>query len=121
MQLFLGVSLRSESHKDHDDAVACLTCVEPTSDSIRVGITSGHIMIFDSETGHLLTWFHPFYETLSLTLINSPGPSGTEQGYVISTGKGLRHDGLDPVCELSAERVTEIPREDTNRTVSELE
>ena len=86
-----------------------------------MGIANGHIMIFDSETGHLLTWFHPFDETRSLTLINSPGPCGTEQVYVISTGKGLRQDGLGPVCELSAERVTEILREDTNRKVSEPE
>ena len=78
-------------------------------------------MIFDSETGLLLTWFRPFDETRSLTVINSPGPCGTEQGYVVSTGKGLRPDGLGPVCELSAERVTEIPREDTNRKVSEPE
>ena len=74
--------------------------------SIWVGIANGHIMIFDSETEHLLTWFHPFDETRSLTVINSPGPCGTEQGYVISTGKGLRPDGLGPVCELLAERVT---------------
>ena len=66
------------------------------SDSILVGIASGHIMIFDSETGHLLTWFHPFDNTRSLTLINSPGSSGTEQGYVISTGKGLKTGRIRP-------------------------
>lgn len=116
-----GLATESESHKDHDDAATCITCVEPTNDSIWVGTASGHIMIFDSETGKLLTWFHPFDETRSLTVVNSPGPCGTEQGYVISTGKGLRPDGLGPICKLSAERVKEIPWQDTNRKVSEPE
>ncbi|KAJ7374457.1 hypothetical protein OS493_007563 [Desmophyllum pertusum] len=115
----LGAESAEEPRKDSDDAAACITCVEPTHDSLWVGIASGHILIFDSETGHLLTWFHPFNETRSLTLICSPGPCGTEQSYVISTGKGLRPEGLGRVCVLSAERVREPPPEITNRKTSE--
>lgn len=117
----LSAESEAESRKHRDDAAACITCVEPTHDTLWLGIASGHIMIFDSETGHLLTWFHPFDETRSLTLINSPGPCGTEQGYVISTGKGLRPEGLGGVCVLSVERVQEPPEEITNRKVGEPE
>lgn len=115
----LGTDSTDEARKDSGDASACITCVEHTDDSLWVGIASGHILIFDSETGHLLTWFHPFDETRTLTLIHGPGPCGTEQSYVISTGKGLRREGLGPVCVLSAERVREPPKEITNRKTSE--
>ena len=110
-----------QPRKDGGDAAACITCVEPTHDSLWVGIASGLILIFDSETGHLLTWFHPFDETRTLSLIYGPGPCGTEQCFVISTGKGLRPDGLGRVCVLSAERVREPPPEVTYRKVSEPE
>lgn len=103
------------------DAFACITCVEPTRDAVWVGTSSGHILIFDSDTGHLLTWFHTFDETRSLTLMHGPGPCGTEQNYVISTGKGLRPEGLGTrsVCVLSAERVREPPVEISARKISE--
>lgn len=114
-------STEEEARKNRGDAAACITCVEPTRDSLWVGIASGQILIFDSETGHLLTWFHPFDETRTLTLINGPGPCGTEQSYVISTGKGLRREGLGPVCVLAAERVREPPQEIANRKTSEPE
>ncbi|XP_078352523.1 leucine-rich repeat serine/threonine-protein kinase 2-like isoform X1 [Oculina patagonica] len=110
-----------DPRKHSGDSAACITCVEPTHDSLWVGIASGHILIFDSETGHLLTWFHPFDETRTLTLIYGPGPCGTEQSYVISTGKGLRPEGLGRVCVLSAERVREPPPEITSRKASEPE
>ena len=111
-------STEEKARKNSGDAAACITCVESTHDSLWVGIASGHILIFDSETGHLLTWFHPFDETRTLTLINGPGPCGTEQSYVISTGKGLRREGLGPVCVLAAERVLEPPQEIANRKTS---
>ena len=103
------------------DAFACITCVEPTRDAVWVGTSSGQILIFDSDTGHLLTWFHTFDETRSLTLMHGPGPCGTEQNYVISTGKGLRPEGLGTrsVCVLSAERVREPPVEISARKISE--
>ena len=106
---------------DSGDASACITCVEPTHDSLWVGTASGHMLIFDYETGHLLTWFHPFYETRTLSLIYGPGPCGTEQCYIISTGKGLRPEGLGRVCVLSAERVREPPSETSIRKTSEPE
>jgi len=118
----LGADFSEEkARKDSGDAAACITCVEPTHDSLWVGIASGHMLIFDSETGYLLTWFHPFYETRTLTLINGPGPCDTEQSYVISTGKGLRREGLGSVCVLVAERVREPPQEITDRKTSEPE
>lgn len=110
----LSTGSTEEARKDSGDAAACITCVEPTHDSLWVGIASGHILIFDSETGELLTWFHPFDETRTLTLFDGPGPCGTEQSYVISTGKGLRREGLGPVCVLAVERVREPPYETTN-------
>lgn len=107
--------------KESSDAVACIMCVEPTRDAIWVGTASGHILIFDAVTGQLLTWFHTFDETRSLTLMYGPGPCGTEQNYVISTGKGLRPEGLGVrgVCVLSAERVREPPKEVPSRRASE--
>lgn len=107
--------------KGDGDAIACITCVEPTPDTVWLGTASGHILIFDAVAAQILTWFHPFDETRSLSLIQGPGPCGTEQNYVISTGKGLRPEGLGEkgVCVLSAERVREPPNEDTIRKVSE--
>ena len=107
--------------KESHDAIACIMCVEPTWDTLWVGTASGHILIFDAVTVQLLTWFHPFDETRSLTFMHFPGPCGTEQGYVISTGKGLRPEGLGArdVCLLSAERVREPPIEVTSWKVSE--
>jgi len=107
--------------RESSDAVACITCVEPTRDAVWVGTASGHILIFDAVTAQLLTWFHPFDETRSLSLMHGPGPCGTEQSYVISAGKGLRPEGLGTrgVCVLSAERVREPPKEVPSRKVSD--
>ncbi|XP_068716726.1 leucine-rich repeat serine/threonine-protein kinase 2-like isoform X1 [Montipora capricornis] len=106
--------------EDNTNALACITCVEPTQDTLWVGTASGHVLIFDAFTGHLVTWFHSYDETRTLTLIHGPGPCGTEQNYVISTGKGLRPEGLGTkdVCVLSAERVRQPPREAPRMTTS---
>lgn len=97
--------------QDTSYASACITCVEPTRDTVWAGTASGHILILDALTGHLVTWFHSYEETRTLTFIQEPGQTGTEQGYIISTGKGLRREGLGAkgVCILSAERVWEPP------------
>lgn len=115
----LNVTSTETVPQDSNDASACITCVELTRDTVWAGTASGHILILDALTGHLVTWFHSYEETRTLTFIQDPGPTGTEQGYVISTGKGLRREGLGAkgVCILSPERVWAPP--EIKRRVSE--
>lgn len=115
----LNVTSTETVPQDSNDASACITCVELTRDTVWAGTASGHILILDALTGHLVTWFHSYEETRTLTFIQDPGQTGTEQGYVISTGKGLRREGLGAkgVCVLSPERVWAPP--EIKRRVSE--
>ena len=115
----LNITSTETVPQDSNDSSACITCVELTRDTVWAGTASGYILIFDSLTGHLVTWFHSYEETRTLTFIQDPGQTGTEQGYVISTGKGLRREGLGAkgVCILSPERVRAPP--EIKRRVSE--
>lgn len=102
-----------DHRKNLHESDSCIICITPVLDTIWVGTAAGHILIFSADEPKLLTWFHPFGEVRTLSTCIGPGPCGTEQCLVFSTGKGLRDDGLgtrDPVvCPLTSDRVHQVP------------
>ncbi|XP_032226652.2 leucine-rich repeat serine/threonine-protein kinase 2 isoform X2 [Nematostella vectensis] len=107
-----GISSGGLTIQERDADIVCLA---PALDTVWVGTGSGHILICKSEEARLITWFRPFQEVRTLSLCTGPGPYGTEQCFVVSTGKGLRGDGLGTsnpiVCPLTPERVHEVQDE----------
>lgn len=104
--------IRALGSKCTSDMEACITCSVPTFDTVWVATSSGHVLIFKSDKPQLLTWFHALQDVRTLDMCIGPGPCGTEQCYVICTGKGLRPEGLGTrgavVCPLFSERVHEL-------------
>ena len=63
-----------------------ITAVAPTLDTVWVGMTSGHILVFSDR--ELLTWYHPHSSYVQfLTAIPGPGPCKTERSLVLMGGQ----------------------------------
>lgn len=109
--LIQAISNSSSLHESD----TCIVCILPVLDTIWLGTAGGYILIFSSEDLRLLTWFHPFGEVRTLSYCVGPGPCGTEQCFVISTGKSVRAEGFGTsnpvVCPLTPERLREVPDE----------
>ena len=63
-----------------------ITTTVPAEDCVWVGMTTGHILVFDDK--ELLTWFHPYTECVHfLTVLPCSGPCEMEKCMVASGGE----------------------------------
>ena len=74
---------------DTKDPDLLMTAMTPALDTVWVGMSSGHIMVFHEDD--LLTWFHPYEGYVRfLICIPSSGPCEMEKAIVASGGKGFQ-------------------------------
>ena len=66
-----------------------ITAMTAALDTVWVGMTSGHILVFADQ--ELLTWYRPYISYLQfITVIPGPGPCKTEECMILTGGQKLR-------------------------------
>ena len=85
----------SELHTDQPHQDMVITAMAPALDTVWVGITTGHVLVFHDQ--ELLTWCHPYTEYVRfIACIPSSGPCETEACMVITGAKEF----CSPVAKL---------------------
>lgn len=70
------------------DTRSAITAMACASDTVWLGMTTGHILIFAEQ--ELLTWYHPYSSYVQfITAIPGPGPCKTEECMVLTGGQKL--------------------------------
>ena len=65
---------------------SAITAIAPALDTVWVGMTSGHILVFSNQ--ELLTWYHPYSSYVQfITVIPGTGPCKTERCLLLSGGQ----------------------------------
>jgi serine/threonine protein kinase len=66
-----------------------ITAMTTALDTVWVGMTSGHILVFADQ--ELLTWYHPYTSYVQfITVIPGPGPCKTEECMVLTGGQKFK-------------------------------
>ena len=85
-----------EIYKNSRGALSAITAMTTALDTVWVGMTSGHILVFAEQ--ELLTWYHPYSSYIQfITAIPGPGPCKMEECLILTGGqqfKCLIPDGL---------------------------
>ena len=72
-----------------DGTQRAITAMTTALDTVWVGMTSGHILVFADE--ELLTWYHPYASYVQfITTIPGPGPCKTEECMVLTGGQKFK-------------------------------